>query len=226
MRVMPTGREYGLPGGAGQNREVTATTTFALVRHGQTDWNAAGRIQGATDVPLNDIGRGQATEAVGPLSQHEWDFVVASPLSRAVETADIIADDLKLEVIRHLPGLVERNYGPAEGLSAGPKLDALRVDGSYGSFRGAEAEESVSGRGLGALLKLAEDYPGARVIVVCHGTLIRLSLGAALERDIPPITNAAMSIVAYNPESGWSASVINNELLDADTLDAGALAAL
>jgi uncharacterized phosphatase len=205
---------------------VTATTTFALVRHGQTDWNAVGRIQGATDVPLNDVGRGQATEAVTPLSQYQWDFVVASPLSRAAETADIIAADLGLEVVRHLPALVERNYGPAEGLSAGPELDLLRVEGNYGSFRGAEPEDSVSGRGLGALRELAAEHPGARIIVVCHGTLIRLSLMAALERDIPPITNAAMSVVHYNPDSAWMASVINNELLDADTLDAGALAAL
>jgi uncharacterized phosphatase len=49
---------------------------------------------------------------------------------------------------------------------------------------------------------------------------------AALERDIPPITNAAMSVVHYDSVSGWTASVINNELLDADALDAGALAAL
>lgn len=176
-------------------------------------------------MPLNDVGRGQATEAVAPLSAYDWDFVVASPLSRAAETADIIAADLELEVTRHLPGLVERNYGPAEGLSAGPKLDALRVDGDWGTFRGAESATSVSGRGLGALLQLAEDYPGGRIIVVCHGTLIRLSLMAALEREIPPILNAASSIVHYNPESGWSATVINNEALDADTLDAGALAA-
>ncbi|WP_241992381.1 histidine phosphatase family protein [Cryobacterium lactosi] len=199
---------------------MTATTTFALVRHGQTDWNAAGRIQGATDVPLNDVGRGQATEAAAPLSRFEWDFVVASPLSRAAETADIIAADLGLEVTRHLPGLVERNYGPAEGLSAGPKLDALRVEGSYGNFRGAEPELSVSNRGLGALRLLAEDYPGARIIVVCHGTLIRLSLMAALEREIPPILNAAMSVVQFSPEAGWTASVINNELLEDDALDA------
>ena len=199
---------------------MTATTTFALVRHGQTDWNAAGRIQGATDVPLNDVGRGQATEAVAPLSQYDWDFVVASPLSRAAETADIIATDLGLEVTRHLPGLVERNYGPAEGLSAGPELDALRVEGNYGSFRGAEAAQSVSDRGLGALRLLAEDYPGARIVVVCHGTLIRLSLMAALEQEIPPILNAAISVVQFSPEAGWTASVINNEIQGADVVDA------
>ena len=197
---------------------MTATTTFALVRHGQTDWNAVGRIQGATDVPLNDVGRGQATDAVGPLSSFEWDFIVASPLSRAAETADIIAVDLDLEVTRLLPDLVERNYGPAEGLSAGPELDTLRVEGDSSNFRGAEAELSVATRGLGALRRLHEDYPGARIIVVCHGTLIRLSLIAALEREIPPILNAAMSVVQFSPEAGWTASVINNEELEADAL--------
>jgi uncharacterized phosphatase len=167
-------------------------------------------------VPLNDVGRGQATEAVAPLSELEWDFVVASPLSRAAETADIIAADLELEVTRLLPGLVERNYGPAEGLSASPELDALRIGGEYGSFRGAEPAQSVSDRGLGTLRQLAQEYPGARIIVVCHGTLIRLSLIAALDVEIPPILNAAISVVQFAPEAGWSASIINNELLDAD----------
>lgn len=216
---MPGGRRT--DGRTRQNRGVTAATTFALVRHGQTDWNAAGRIQGATDVPLNDVGRGQAAEAVAALSPFEWDFVVASPLSRAAETADIIAAGLELEVVRLLPGLVERNYGPAEGLCAGPELDALRDGGEYASFRGAEPAQSVSERGLGALRLLAEDYPGARIIVVCHGTLIRLSLAAALGVEIPPIVNAAISVVQLNPETGWTASIINNELLAAGPALAG-----
>ncbi|NQD89088.1 histidine phosphatase family protein, partial [Paenarthrobacter sp. CM16] len=66
-------------------------TTFALVRHGQTDWNAERRLQGSTDIPLNDVGREQAREAVAFLSDQQWDTVVASPLSRAAETAEIIA---------------------------------------------------------------------------------------------------------------------------------------
>ncbi|HSL38281.1 MAG TPA: histidine phosphatase family protein, partial [Arthrobacter sp.] len=47
-------------------------TTFALVRHGQTDWNAQRRLQGSTDIPLNDVGRGQARDAVAVLSGYEW----------------------------------------------------------------------------------------------------------------------------------------------------------
>ena len=71
-----------LRGHPGQGRMGGMTlTTFALVRHGQTDWNAERRLQGATDIPLNDVGREQAREAVSVLSGYEWDAVVSSPFS-------------------------------------------------------------------------------------------------------------------------------------------------
>ena len=95
-------------------------TTFALVRHGQTDWNAERRLQGSTDIPLNDVGRGQARDAAAVLSPYEWDAIVSSPLSRAAETADLIAEGLGLTVSRRVPELTERSFGPAEGMQAGP----------------------------------------------------------------------------------------------------------
>ena len=113
-------------------------TTLALVRHGQTDWNAQRRLQGSTDIPLNDVGRGQARDAVAVLSGYEWDAIVSSPLSRAAETANLIAAGLGLGVDRRVPDLAERSFGPAEGMQAGPELDALRIPGG---FRGAESED-------------------------------------------------------------------------------------
>ena len=186
---------------------MSSPTTFALIRHGQTDWNAMQRFQGATDVPLNDTGRGQATDAVGALSDHDWDFVVSSPLSRAAETADLIAAGLEIEVARRIPGLVERNYGPVEGLMAGPELEALRVPGG---FRGAEDEPSVAGRGVGALTLLAEEHPGARIIVVSHGTLIRLSLNRIMDRKFDSIDNAALTIV-HHEAAAWRLEVLNGK---------------
>ncbi|TFD12547.1 histidine phosphatase family protein [Cryobacterium sp. TMT4-10] len=190
---------------------MSSTTTFALIRHGQTDWNAALRIQGLSDIPLNDTGRGQAADAVGHLADYEWDFVVSSPLSRAAETADLIADGLGLTVTRRIGQIVERDYGPAEGLGAGPELDALRLPGGptgIGGFHGAEAEATVAARGADALLALAEEHPGARIIVVSHGTLIRLSLMRILDRPIGTISNAALTVVAHD-QAGWTLDVLN-----------------
>lgn len=203
---------------------MTPTTTFALIRHGQTDWNAQMRIQGSTDIPLNATGREQATDAEAALSPYTWDFVVSSPLSRAAETADIIAADLDLTVTERMPQLAERDYGPAEGLGAGPELDALRTPGSgYGSFTGAESEASVAARGLDALRDLARTWPGARIVVVAHGTLIRLCLIEALGREIPSIDNAALTLVRLAPapadEPGradaWTLDVLNGALVPA-----------
>ena len=66
-------------------------TELYLVRHGETDWNRQRRIQGLTDIPLNETGRRQARDTGMLLRRRRWDGVFSSPLSRAVETASIIA---------------------------------------------------------------------------------------------------------------------------------------
>ena len=192
---------------------MSSPTTFALIRHGQTDWNAALRIQGSTEVPLNDTGRGQATDAVGALSGYEWDFVVSSPLSRASETADLIAAGLRIDVARLIPSLVERDYGPAEGLTAGPELEALRIPNG---FRGAESEASVASRGVGSLALLAEEHPGARIVVVSHGTLLRLSLNRLFDDEFASIDNAALTVV-HHEAPAWRLDVFNGAPVAAAT---------
>jgi probable phosphoglycerate mutase len=187
-------------------------TTFALIRHGQTDWNAQRRLQGSTDIPLNDVGRGQARDAVATLSGYEWDAVVSSPLSRAAETADLIAAGLGLSVGRRVPELTERHFGPAEGLQAGPELEALRTSDG---FRGAESDDDAAGRGLAALEALAEEFRGRRVLVVAHGTLIRLSLGRAVGRTLQSIDNAALNLVHHHAVDGWELEYLNGEQLTA-----------
>lgn len=183
-------------------------TTFALIRHGQTDWNAQRRLQGATDIPLNEVGRGQARDAVAVLSGYEWDAIVSSPLSRAAETAKLIADGLGLGVARRVPELTERSFGPAEGLQAGPELEALRIRGGY---RGAESEEEAAARGLGALEALAEEFSGGRVLVVAHGTLLRVSLSRAIGRTLHSIDNAVLNLAHHHARDGWQLEYFNGE---------------
>jgi uncharacterized phosphatase len=183
-------------------------TTFALVRHGQTDWNAQRRLQGSTDIPLNDVGRAQARDAVAVLSGYEWDAIVSSPLSRAAETADLIAAGLGLTVARRVPELTERSFGPAEGMQAGPELDALRISGG---FRGAESEDEAASRGLAALEALAEEFPGRRVLVVAHGTLIRVSLSRAIGRTLQSVENAVLNLAHHHAMDGWKLEYFNGE---------------
>ncbi|MBX9717325.1 MAG: histidine phosphatase family protein, partial [Microbacteriaceae bacterium] len=103
-------------------------TVFALVRHGETDWNRERRIQGSTDIPLNDTGREQARATGALLSSRRWTALVASPLSRAAETAKIIGEHVGLGDPELEQRLAERDYGEAEGLT-GPEIDAKFPDG-------------------------------------------------------------------------------------------------
>lgn len=183
-------------------------TTFALVRHGQTDWNAERRLQGSTDIPLNDVGRGQARDAVAILAPYEWDAIVSSPLSRAAETADLIAEGLGLTVSRRVPELTERSFGPAEGMQAGPELEALRIPGG---FKGAESEDEAADRGLAALEALADDYRGQRVLVVTHGTLLRVSLSRAIGQALGSVDNAALNLAHHHAVDGWKLDYFNGE---------------
>ncbi|WP_457947601.1 histidine phosphatase family protein [Pseudarthrobacter sp. alpha12b] len=183
-------------------------TTFALVRHGQTDWNAERRLQGSTDIPLNDVGRGQARDAVAILAPYEWDAIVSSPLSRAAETADLIAEGLGLKVARRVPELTERSFGPAEGMQAGPELEALRVPGG---FKGAESEAEAAHRGLAALEALAEEFRGQRLLVVTHGTLLRVSLSRAIGQTLASVDNAALNLAHHHAIDGWNLEYFNGE---------------
>ena len=91
-------------------------TDLYLVRHGETEWNRQRRIQGLTDIPLNDTGREQARLTGTLLTRRPITRVVASPLGRARETAQIISAELGLGEPQLHDAFVERNYGAAEGL--------------------------------------------------------------------------------------------------------------
>ncbi|EGF89776.1 phosphoglycerate mutase family protein [Asticcacaulis biprosthecium C19] len=91
-------------------------SAFYVLRHGQTDWNLNLRLQGSTDIPLNDRGRDQARVAAGVLVDQGITRIVASPLSRALETAHIVGERLGLEPFVDAR-LIERNFGLFEGMT-------------------------------------------------------------------------------------------------------------
>ena len=89
--------------------------SFYFLRHGQTAWNAEGRFQGHTDIPLNDVGLAQAREAARILARCPIDLVIASPLLRARKTAEIVSEALGKPLLFD-DELKERHFGRFEGL--------------------------------------------------------------------------------------------------------------
>jgi probable phosphoglycerate mutase len=167
-------------------------TLLYLVRHGETDWNLQRRIQGSTDIPLNDTGRQQAIRTADILARRRWDGIVSSPLSRAYETASIIAQRLGLDEPHKLGDIVERAYGEAEGLTD-QQLSHYPRDSVV---PGRESRDAVAGRVIPALLRLAEENPDKRFIVATHGGVIRAVLNAvapeASSHRGVPITNGSI----------------------------------
>jgi uncharacterized phosphatase len=190
-------------------------TSLYLVRHGETNWNAERRIQGSTDIPLNDMGRAQARATGRLLARREWDAIFASPLSRAFETASIIATELGMAAPDTVDAIVERNYGEAEGLNW-QQIDEL-FPGDM-PVPGRESHESVAARAVPALIDLARSHPAQALIVVSHGGVIRSVLGAVdPEHSHGPITNG--SIHSFELVDGSLELVAFDDSIDALSFD-------
>ena len=171
-------------------------TLLYLVRHGETDWNRARRIQGATDIPLNDLGRAQAAEAGDLLARRSFDRVVASPLSRAAETGSIIAARLGLPAPELVPAVAERRYGDAEGLT-GSEVERRFPAGT--PVPGREGRRELLARVLPALVEIArsvDDGVDGRVVVSTHGAVIRAVVTHVAGDDVlhlgTPIRNGSV----------------------------------
>ena len=154
-------------------------TTLLLVRHGETDWNASGRLQGHTDRPLNDYGRRQAAALAEQLADDGVGALYASDLTRAKETAEIVGARLGLAVVLD-PGLRERNWGSWEGLTPAERGTV--------AFEGEKPEEHRE-RTMQAVLRIAERHPGERVVVVTHGGSMRRIQAAVMGVAAPVVAN-------------------------------------
>jgi len=191
-------------------------TELYLVRHGETDWNLARRIQGSTDIPLNTTGREQAAATGRLLAKRQWDAVVSSPLSRASETAAIIARETGLGAPELVEAIAERNYGDAEGMT-GAEIDARYPAGA--EVPGRESREQVVERAMPALIAIAEQHPGQSVIVVSHGGVIRSVVNA-----VEPGTSAAElirngSVHSFRHVDGALRLIAFNDPIEVESLD-------
>jgi broad specificity phosphatase PhoE len=164
-------------------------TTLLLVRHGETDWNAEGRLQGHTDRPLNDYGRRQAKELAERLAGEGADAIYTSDLVRAQETAEIVGERLGLTVVVD-PDLREKDWGTWEGLTGDERVHV--------EFAG-ESTQDHRERVMGAVRRIAARHPDQRVVVVTHGGSLRRIQAAVNGVADPVIENCAVWACSLEP---------------------------
>lgn len=193
---------------------MTGATVLHLLRHGESGWNAARRVQGQSpDAPsLTALGRAQASTAVELLTElvPRARLVVASDIPRARETALIVAAGLGVP-LRWDSGLREQNLGVLEGRSLDEEVGGVRVADTVEGLwthpdrrpRGGESIRELHRRVHATLARLAGDLPAAEVVVVTHGGPIRVARFATADglRRLP-VENASVTRVAV-PTPAW-----------------------
>ncbi|WP_036333999.1 histidine phosphatase family protein [Modestobacter caceresii] len=157
---------------------MAAPLTLLLVRHGQSEWNAAGLMQGQTaHVPLTELGHQQAAQAAADLAALTRDgggpgALVSSDLHRAVQTAEHCAAATGLP-LSTTPALREQGYGVLEGRPSRELWDVVDWTDPHWSAEGGESLAQLHSRVAGYLDRLRAEPPAAVVALVTHGDTIR-----------------------------------------------------
>jgi broad specificity phosphatase PhoE len=183
---------------------MSSPARICVVRHGETDWNTVGILQGWLDVPINDRGRAQAREMARAFAGAGLCRVYASPLRRTLETAQIVAATLGLPPPACHDGLKERNFGVIQGI---PKAELAELNPSLlehilkrnpdTHFEQGESMDDCATRVLGAVMDIARQEPGGRVLAITHGWAMD-----AIAREVAGLPRHA--ILHRKPKNGES----------------------
>nr|XP_027077489.1 phosphoglycerate mutase-like protein 4 [Coffea arabica]XP_027078174.1 phosphoglycerate mutase-like protein 4 [Coffea arabica] len=191
---------------------------IVVIRHGETEWNADGRIQGHLDVELNDVGREQATAVAERVSKEfKVSAVYSSDLKRAFETAQIIASSCGGLQVLEDPDLRERHLGDLQGLVV--REAAKSSSKAYRAFVSKRRDEEIPGGGesldqlyqrcTSSLQRIANKHIGERVVAVTHGGVIRALHRRASShgRSAGKIMNTCVNVFQLSDEDEWSIKV-------------------
>lgn len=143
-----------------------------VMRHGQTDWNVLGKVQGATDIELNEVGLQQAQNAKQNFNQYTIDLIFCSPLKRTRKTAEIINEDRKIPIV-YEEKIVERYFGELEGSK--PMEDEIFQKYNFWDYEAdikicqVESVKEICKRVWGFLEEVKEKYADKNVLFVTHG---------------------------------------------------------
>lgn len=204
--------------------DLHAPIRFFFVRHGETDYNRSGVMQGGgVDSLLNATGRQQAKHLAERLREVPFDALYTSPLQRARETADILAEPHEPVPRVVLDDLREMGWGVLEGEPPSPEREAaLRTvksswrEGNFGrAVDGGESILDVQRRAKHAARQLVKHEPGATVLVVTHGRYLRVLLATVLDghslHDMPQFdhSNTGVNRLVY-ADGTFTAELLND----------------
>ncbi len=183
-----------------------STAQLCIARHGETDWNKSGILQGWLDVPINAHGRTQAAVMAQTFARQGFDAVWTSTLVRARETAEILSLALQLAAPRSHAGLKERNFGAIQGIPKSElaefnptQLEQILRRNPAAQFVGGESMDEFADRVLGALSDIGVCHPGQRVLVITHGWVLDV-----LTRHIGGLArHAVLPVKPGNGDSLW-----------------------
>ena len=181
--------------------EAHASCELWVVRHGESTWNAAGRYQGQTDVPLSEVGRLQAASLAERLTGQHFAAVYASDLLRARRTAELVTQRLQdAPPVQLEAGLREIDVGLLSGLILPDirklypaYLQDLRADPWATRRPGGESMADLYARASATLGQLAARHQGQRILIFTHGGVVRVAVGLALG-GVPPNAWARLSV--------------------------------
>lgn len=187
------------------------TKTLHLFRHGQTDWNLARRLQGHTDIPLNEEGRRQAQGLQTYFSENPVSLFISSDLLRAQETARIANQNLQ-KPLHATPALRESRLGELEGKTreevfsiygeeTWQKWSSIHPDHADFRFPGAESARETVERVLQALTAFCRGHEFISAGVCTHGLVMRRFLHFLNPdlKDIVPVPNCTVYQITYDP---------------------------
>ncbi len=175
-----------------------------LMRHGQTNWNAAERVQGFHDTPLNETGILQARNAAEKLGREDIETIYASDLKRAKKSADIVSGILDLPV-HYTKRLREMNFGKAEGLKKSdliakfpyiyPAFNDIKNPERYDiGYPNGETIGDVQQRFIKFVNKLSDEGRQS-VLLVTHGMLVRIFAESCLKKTIRLDNGSVLRVV-------------------------------
>lgn len=195
-----------------------------LIRHGQTDWNLNGHVMGRQAVPLNDTGRAQAENVARYLASAKIDYMVSSPVARAMETSRIIAlPHEELKIVED-GAFSELDYGDwvnctfEELPTRFPEeWKRYRTDLASASFTGGESVRSAAARITAAVDRLLAMQGVERAIIVSHADPIKIALTHVLGLSLESIMrfvvdNCAVVLVRYSDEVGPRLVIANTSM--------------